>query len=328
MYIAAMLVLVPGTADAWLDNLYWYEEAGLVSDMEVEAAMQYLRDVGFLTHDQTVSYSVSGWLGMIPDEDIPLAALGDSLDAWEAANPGLRFIESDDAEIDIILTHKLLNGRAGEANCRLGIPHIDCEVIIGLGDYDCNGKFVQRDYEYVKNIITHEIGHALGLGHTNDAAHLMYGANGVPTTDWNGYVVPEKHPEWFVGQKTIYDDISDIDGVIAEHKPVMGTFDLRFASLEAELSALESDSHAMDDDLDRIRVEMTVVDGANRAAMEREYDSIESKHVWTAGQHDMKETLHDELASQHEVEAELHDSLTERRQGLLESYMCYPNVWK
>ena len=101
------MLFVPSLADAWIDKLYEYEDAGLIDETEVGVALEYMQSVGLLTHDQTVSYSVSGWLGMIPDDEIPPTALEDALDAWEMANPGLRFVENDEAEIDIYRERKV-----------------------------------------------------------------------------------------------------------------------------------------------------------------------------------------------------------------------------
>lgn len=323
-----MLLLVPGLADAWIDKLYEYEEAGLIDETEVETALEYMQDAGFLTHDQTVSYSVSGYLGLIPDKEIPTSALEDALNAWERMNPGLRFVESDDAEIDIIWTHKMLNGRAGEANCLLDVPYIDCDVIIGLGDYDCNGKFVQRDYGYVRNIIMHEIGHAIGLGHTDDSSHLMYGAGGVPTTSWNGYAVPEKHPEWFVGQEALYTDISEIVDMAAKHDEKLREYDAVFAEFGAVFAKLDAALEDMSADLDRIRVEMTVVSGAKHKAMAGEYDAIAAEYDRAVEQYEWNTGKHNELVEKHAPAVEQYNKLVVQHRELAGEYVCYPNAWK
>jgi predicted Zn-dependent protease len=47
-------------------------------------------------------------------------------------------------------------------------------VEVSLGDYGCDGRFQLYDLQSVETIMTHEIGHSIGLPHTNDKQNIMY----------------------------------------------------------------------------------------------------------------------------------------------------------
>jgi len=57
----------------------------------------------------------------------------------------------------------------------LGHAHLGKGVVeVALGDYNCDGSFQLYDIESVKTIMTHEIGHSIGLPHTNNQENIMY----------------------------------------------------------------------------------------------------------------------------------------------------------
>ena len=57
----------------------------------------------------------------------------------------------------------------------LGHAHLGKGVVeVALGDYGCDGSFQLYDIESVKTIMTHELGHSIGLPHTNDRTNIMY----------------------------------------------------------------------------------------------------------------------------------------------------------
>ncbi|MFB5610464.1 MAG: tetratricopeptide repeat protein [Nitrosopumilaceae archaeon] len=57
----------------------------------------------------------------------------------------------------------------------LGHAHLGKGVVeVALGDYECDGSFELYDVESVKKIMTHEIGHSVGLQHSSDQTNIMY----------------------------------------------------------------------------------------------------------------------------------------------------------
>jgi tetratricopeptide (TPR) repeat protein len=57
----------------------------------------------------------------------------------------------------------------------LGHAHLGKGVVeVALGDYTCDGSFQLYDVESVEKIMTHEVGHSIGLQHTNDRSNIMY----------------------------------------------------------------------------------------------------------------------------------------------------------
>jgi len=57
----------------------------------------------------------------------------------------------------------------------LGHAHLGKGVVeVTLGDYSCDGSFQLYDVESVKTIMTHELGHSIGLEHSNRTNSIMY----------------------------------------------------------------------------------------------------------------------------------------------------------
>lgn len=57
----------------------------------------------------------------------------------------------------------------------LGHAHIGKGVVeVTLGDYNCDGSFQLYDVKSVETIMTHELGHSIGLQHVKDKTNIMY----------------------------------------------------------------------------------------------------------------------------------------------------------
>lgn len=57
----------------------------------------------------------------------------------------------------------------------LGHAHLGKGIVeVALGDYSCDGSFQLYDVTTVKKIMTHELGHSIGLQHVTDSTNIMY----------------------------------------------------------------------------------------------------------------------------------------------------------
>lgn len=57
----------------------------------------------------------------------------------------------------------------------LGHAHLGKGVVeVTLGDYNCDGSFQLYDVHSVETIMTHELGHSIGLKHVDDQSNIMY----------------------------------------------------------------------------------------------------------------------------------------------------------
>ena len=107
------------------------------------------------------------------------STLKNSLEFWEnqeitinnkKANVAFEIIkEKQDANVWITwVVRDLGEGVLGHAHLGKGV------VEVTLGDYNCDGSFQLYDVSSVEKIMTHELGHSIGLPHVNDPNNIMF----------------------------------------------------------------------------------------------------------------------------------------------------------
>jgi len=167
--------------------------------------IQQISNAVIQSENKIVYYSIED-VPLLPDKQIPINALNKAIETWEAINPNLKFIESQNPNIEIRWQVYASSTHTGLATCSsvlFGILN-HCVLDISVGDDDCNGNFVQDDENMVTNILMHEIGHALEIKHTSESGNLMFSTESPQISfDTKGYVIPDKFEELYVGQKAI-----------------------------------------------------------------------------------------------------------------------------
>ena len=178
--------------------------------------LQQISNVVTSEEHQIIYYSFED-VPDVPDKQIPIDALKKAIDTWERYNPNLEFIESKNSNIEIKWQKYASSTHTGLATCNTVLFGIlsHCVLDISVGAQDCNSNFVQNDENMVVNILMHEIGHAMGLGHTSEENHLMYSTESPEINyDTKGYSIPERFEELYVGQKLLLSQEKEIESQI------------------------------------------------------------------------------------------------------------------
>ncbi len=94
----------------------------------------------------------------------------DSTRYWEKLNLGLKFYVTENPNNADFRVQWVKDFGGEHAGYAYGKEFVE----VGLGDSNCHGKWQPYSANYVNQIMTHEIGHVLGLDHSNDVNSIMY----------------------------------------------------------------------------------------------------------------------------------------------------------
>jgi hypothetical protein len=231
----------------------WYSDS-LPFDFQNPAAVlsptpekiQQISNVITSSEHEIIYYSFED-VPSIPDKQIPVDALKKAIKTWEASNPNLEFIQSENSNLEIRWDTYASSTHTGLATCNSVLYGIlsHCVLDISVGAEDCYGNFVQDDENMVSNILMHEIGHALGLGHTSETGHLMYSTESPQISfDSDGYVIPDRFEELYVGQKALVQqekeiriEIESLDTKISREKSQYDEYDKQYQYYEGKTLA-------------------------------------------------------------------------------------------
>ena len=171
---AEFFVLVNGEQVEFSEDTTSYSRsigiAMLGTDTEVEIIGTQVLTSG-TTFENTFSSQLNYYVNPLPQwASYAEGVIDESISAWEQANPDLDFREvnsPEQANFQIAWVKDF-------GGLHVGYALSDFYVEIGLGDSFCSGYWLPYSPSHITSIATHEIGHILGLAHTNDLNDIMY----------------------------------------------------------------------------------------------------------------------------------------------------------
>ncbi|MCH8972657.1 MAG: matrixin family metalloprotease [Thaumarchaeota archaeon] len=145
-----------------------YSGEGVIVYNKFDDTSQKLLSDTFYNVDTSKEYLI--YVEPVPEWSEDISYLVDeAVEFWQSVTGAkFRLVESFDATSAKISWYKQL------PNGYDGFVIRERLVQIGLGNNDCDGAWRPYDTNSVRKVLIHEIGHVMGLEHTNDQSSLMY----------------------------------------------------------------------------------------------------------------------------------------------------------
>ena len=152
---------------------------------------------------EVITWSISEESPEPHDRERLVSIIEKSFDMWAKLNPELNFKQVEE-DHDILVIFNLDD----RSFATVPSPYDYTGVIhLELGRYDCRGEQIEYAANPLVNIMMHEIGHILGLGHTLEEGHLMSGNDKFTQDPFDtlGYNIPTDLPveRTYVGSEPI-----------------------------------------------------------------------------------------------------------------------------
>jgi len=216
-------------------------DTATVESQMPESAELPLNPINEIASSDTITFLVDPIPIIAPNHDIIRNGIDIAFNEWDQNNPNLVFEETTNQDADIHVTWiHLISGDhrgAGRLDCLANGER--CDIIIGLEELNCRTEYVQYDQGKIANILAHEVGHALGLLHTLDQDHLMYGEDESVQDNFDtlGLGIPALQEENFIGRQpleTQFDSLSqqyeklnsEYEKVYSEYETFLKEYDL------------------------------------------------------------------------------------------------------
>ena len=146
------------------------------------------------------------------DESRVISAIERGFEIWEEHNPELSFNQI--SEGGDILIHWKIEPNPNSLGSALETRQFKGIITLQIGNYNCEGTYVEYHSDSLTDTTMHEIGHILGLEHHIDPEHLMYGIDEFTQDPFDtlGYSIPEGLPNdgYFVGEILLRDRLDKL----------------------------------------------------------------------------------------------------------------------
>ena len=211
-------------------------DTATVESQMPESAEPPLNPLNEIPSSNTITFLVDPIPIIAPNHDVIRNGIDIAFNEWNKNNPDLVFEETanEDADIHIIWIHLIKGDHRGAGKLDCIANGESCEIIVGLQELNCQADYAQYDHAKIANILAHEVGHALGLLHTLNGDHLMYGNDEITQDNFDtlGLGIPVLQEENFVGRQPL---LTQFDSLSQEYEKLNSEYEKLYSEYETFL---------------------------------------------------------------------------------------------